>query len=264
MSQTNFILRPFLQASSPPNRLPGVPVARRTWRRWLVSTALISADLGGGFVVMQTTGTLTRASFAIGAWAPLVLVLIYGGLGLYGGFGPCPYERLRLRAQGIGLLILSDCAIGIVAGRMPRAACVALMCPSLLLVGQYLEAYARTILIRRELWGGAAVFVGAGEHSGKLARYLQHHPEFGLRPAGFVRVAQEDTHWMPQCLPALGGIADLEHRASWIEVLIFRSAADTAALSPALWRHLEAKQLVMVGDSDDLPSLGSRPEALAA
>jgi lipopolysaccharide/colanic/teichoic acid biosynthesis glycosyltransferase len=261
VSDANF-LHPALEAARPPGRLPHITVAPRIRRRCFVAGALIAADLGAGFAVIQTVGMLTGTGFTVEAWMIPALIAIYWTLGLYNGFGPSPYERLGVRVQGIGLLIIAYCALGILAGRMPHAGFIALACPGLFMAGHYSEACVRSFLIRRQLWGGTAVFVGAGKRSGLLARHLQRYPEFGLRPAGFVHVTQDDTDPMPRFLPALGGVADLENMASWVEVLIFRSAADTAALSPSLWRRLDARHLVVVGESDELPSLWLKTRSL--
>jgi Undecaprenyl-phosphate galactose phosphotransferase WbaP len=207
-------------------------------------------------------GLFTGATFKIGIGALPALVLTFWALGLYEGLGPCPYERLRLRVQGILLLGLADFVTNVMVGGIPRPGFLALACTLLLVAGYYLEIYVRTILIRRALWGGAVVFVGADRHRGQLARYLRDHPEFGLCPVGFVCIVQEGADEMPAGLPALGGISALEQLASWVEVLVFRSAADMASLSPTLRRRLDARQMVMVGDSHDLPSLWLRTRSL--
>jgi Undecaprenyl-phosphate galactose phosphotransferase WbaP len=256
------VLQPALEAAHPTATLTRTSIALRIRRRYLVALALVCADLGTGLAVVPAIGMLTRVGFTLGAWTIPALILVYWALGLYNGFGPSPYERLGLRVQGIGLLMIADCTLGIVASGPLHAGFIVLACPALLMVGHYSEACVRIYLIRKELWGGAAVFVGAGAHSGRLAQYLQQYPEFGLRPAGFVRVAQEDTGQMPWFLPALGGIADIEKLGPWVEVLVFRSAADTAALSPSLWRCLDARHLVLVGESDDLPSLWLKTRSL--
>jgi Undecaprenyl-phosphate galactose phosphotransferase WbaP len=261
MVDANLPLPPPLEAARAAGRVPGISAASPMQRRLLVAATLVGADLVSGLAAAQIAGIVTGATFKIGMGALPALIVVYWALGLYGGFGPLPYERLRLRAQGIGLLGLADFVTNIMVSGVPRPGFLALACVLLLVVGYYLEIYARTVLIRRGMWGGTAMVVGAGRGAGQLARYLQAHPECGLRPVGFVCTAQEDKGQMPPSLPALGGIADLEHLVP-SEVLLYRSAECIAAVSPSLRRRLNAKQMVMVGDSDGLPSLWLRTRSL--
>ena len=258
MIEINFIRPPTLNAARAAGKLSAFAGASRTRRRSLVAATLIGADLGSGFVAARLAYLFTGTTFTIGMGAMPVLVLLFWFLDLYGGFGPCPYERLRLRVQGIILFGLADFATNIMVGGAPRPGFLALVCTLLLVAGYYVEIYARAILIRYHLWGGAAVFVGAGPQCGQLALYLREHPEFGLRPVGFVRTTQEGADRMPASVPALGEAEALKQFAPWIELLVFHSAADMAALSPALLRYLNARQMVMVGGSDNLPSLWLR------
>jgi Undecaprenyl-phosphate galactose phosphotransferase WbaP len=262
MSETGLLHPPAPRAPFHPGRLAWTAVPPRLRRRCLVAAVLMGADLASGYAGVESLGVLIRSGFNMGMWALPVLVAGYGALGLYEGLGPCPFERLRLRARGIALLIVADTAIGFIMGQEVPAAFVVFGALGLLLVGHYVEVCARTILIRRGIWGGTLVFVGISKASAQLAGFLQAHPEFGLRPIGSVQVGQEDTEQMPPSLPSLGMVADLERLASWIEVLVFRSATEALLLNPRLARRLHTKQLVMIGDPHDFPSLWLRTRSI--
>jgi Undecaprenyl-phosphate galactose phosphotransferase WbaP len=262
MGETDFVLPLASRLLRYTKTFPYVSVAPRTRRRCLVALTLAGTDLLAGLVAVHIAGRLAETRFTIGIAGVPVLILVYWALGLYEGFGPCPFERLRLRAQGIVLFAAADCATGIVAGASLRLGFLVPACLLLLIIGYYMEICARTVLIRHGLWGGATIFVGCGSDRRQLAQYLQQHPEFGLCPIGFIRMAQESPDQMPPSLPMLGGVADLEQLASRIEVLVFGSAADTVVLSPALRRRLDARQLVMVGEPHDVQSLWLRTRTL--
>jgi lipopolysaccharide/colanic/teichoic acid biosynthesis glycosyltransferase len=256
------ILLPSLKAPSPVTNRAAILIPPGTRRRLIVAAALVGSDLGSGLVAKHTAGVLIQDSFTLDAWTLPTLILVYWALGLYEGFGPCPFERLRLRAQGIMLLVVIDCASGFMAGGPLRLRFLAFAGVSLLLIGYYVEILARSALIQRGLWGGAVVFVGAGVRIGQLAKYLEKHPEFGLRPAGFVSTTQSGAAHMPSFLPELGRAAELEIVAPWAELLILASGADESVASPSIQRRQSARRLVMVGEPQDLPSLWLRTRSL--
>jgi lipopolysaccharide/colanic/teichoic acid biosynthesis glycosyltransferase len=263
MIEDNFVVpAAVLGASRSVGQHPYISVAPRIRRRCLVGFSLAAADLLAGLIAVQMTAGLTGARFSVGSAAIPVLCAIYWVLGLYEGFGPCPYERVRLRVQGISLLAIAAFAGRAAVAPPLRPGSLVLACLLLVLIGYYMEVFTRTALIRHRLWGGATVFVGCGADRIRLARFLQEHPAFGLCPIGFVRTDQESADPMPASLPVLGGIADLAALAPVVEVLVFASAADTALVSPAPSRNLAAKHLVMVGESQDVPSLWLRTRTL--
>ena len=215
-----------LEARPPVGKFPYISVAPRIRRRSLVGFSLALADLLAGLIAVQIAAGLTGARLSVGIAAIPVLCAIYWVLGLYEGFGPCPYERVRLRVQGIALLAIAAFAGRAAVAPPLRPGSLVLACLLLLLIGYYMEVFTRTALIRHGLWGGATVFVGCGADKVRLARFLQEHPAFGLCPIEFsVRTGQESADPMPALLPVLGGIADLAALAPVVEVLVFASAA---------------------------------------
>lgn len=262
MAVAESILQPKLMPVEAAVLLAGSPATSGARRRALVGVTLVGADLASGYAATQLSRLITGATFVVGSAALPALIVVFWVAGLYDGFGPCPYGRLRLRVQGILLLGVVDFATNVMVAGAPRPGFLVLTCVLLLLCGYYVELYARTVLIRHGLWGAGAVFVGAAPHTFQLARYLLGHPEFGLRPLGFVDDEEKGNLSLPAGLVALGPVAILENIMPKVEVLVYRSAAEVAAVSPGLRRSLNARQIIMIGDSYDLPSLWLRTRSL--
>jgi lipopolysaccharide/colanic/teichoic acid biosynthesis glycosyltransferase len=189
---------------------------------------------------------MTTPDARFGAVLVVVATLLYASLGLYKGIGPSPCERLRLRASAVLLLATFICTSRIAIGDYELVPFIAFSCLLLLVIGYYAEAVARIFLIWRDVWAAPAVFVGCAQASRRLARFLTQHPEFGIKPVGGVYTLGEDNGPGGWPLPALSEI-DLETVASPVEILVFGSAEDAAALGLDWRRRLNATELLIAG-----------------
>jgi Undecaprenyl-phosphate galactose phosphotransferase WbaP len=166
------------------------------------------------------------------------VVLAFFVVGLYTGSGPGPYERFRQRTIGTaGLIAISTIAtlpeknvIDFAIVQFVNAAC-------LLLIGHYIEATTRGMLIYMDLWGASTVLVGAADDCRKLAHLLARKPDLGLRPIGLIRTADaSDSKGGPFPLPVIGTTTDFGtiRLRTEIEVAIFATARELAAV-PRDW-----------------------------
>ncbi len=243
-------------------------LSRGQRRRLGVALALSSTD---ALVALATAGAAERlgghavfegASGGLGLlMVPAVAGPIYGLLGLYGGYGPSPAERLRLRSWGGGVLAVIATLLAVGSGAGPaRLFGIATTALVLVLVGFYAEVAVRGFLIRRGLWGAATAIVGHGADGLALAGALRAQPEFGFNPVGFIgrdtdAPGPADATGLPTGLPTLGTLetaGQLRHR---IEVAIFCSNADFAANEIAHPGPLPFSRVVVAQDAQALQSL---------
>jgi Undecaprenyl-phosphate galactose phosphotransferase WbaP len=218
----------------------GFGLVRRR-RKSIVMASLVSGDLAAAFAAGYCTSLLARAA---GLPAPehlevtvLLVVFAFFVVGLYTGSGPGPYQRFRQRALGIGAVVavwsIATIAhdgggklLDFIAVQTVYAAC-------LLVVGHYVEAVSRTLLMHFDLWGASTVLVGTSGQCRDLAQLLTRKSELGLTPIGLIRTADDDassTGLFP--LPLIGTTADfasIKPRAE-IEVAIFATATGFAAI----------------------------------
>ena len=208
------------------------------YRKPVVVASLVCGDLAAALAAILCTHLLIRMT-GLPSPAPRrvtasFVVLAFFVVGLYTGFGPGPYERFRQRTIGIaGLIAISTIAtlpernvIDFVIVQFANAAC-------LLLIGHYIEATTRGLLIYIGLWGAPTVLVGAADDCRKLAHLLARKPDLGLKPTGLIRTANaSNSKGGPFPLPVIGTTTDLGNiwlRAE-IEVAIFATINDLAAV----------------------------------
>jgi Undecaprenyl-phosphate galactose phosphotransferase WbaP len=208
------------------------------YRKSIVVASLICGDLVAALVAISCTHLLIRMT-GLQSAAPrhvtaLLVVLAFFYVGLYTGSGPGPYERFRQRMIGIaGFIAISSVATlpkrnvaDFMIAQFANAAC-------LLLIGHYIEATTRGLLIYIDLWGASTVLVGAADDCRKLAHLLARNREFGLKPIGLIRTADaSDSKGGLFPLPVIGTTADLGNirRRTEIEVAIFATASELAAV----------------------------------
>ncbi|OKO82278.1 hypothetical protein AC630_13255 [Bradyrhizobium sp. AS23.2] len=211
----------------------------RRYRKSIVMASLICGDLAAAFVAISGIQLLIRmiglpwqAPQRIGG---LLVVLAFFVVGLYSGSGPGPYERFRQRTIGLAAFIV----IWIIA-TLPERDVIdfiivqAAMAACLLLVGHYIEAATRALLIHLDLWSAPTVLVGAADRCRELAQLLARKPELGLKPVGWIGTTEDDSSkGSPFPLPIIGTTADLERirPCAEVEVAIFMTASELAAVA---------------------------------
>src|SRR5262249_8353515 len=147
------------------------------YRRPIVMAALMCSDLAATLIAISCTHWLLRMT-GLRSPAPRhltasLVVLAFLAAGLYTGSGPGPYGRFRLRTIGIaGFVAISTIAmlpeqkvVEFLFAQLANAAC-------LLLIGHYIEATSRGLLIHLDLWGASTVLVGTVDDCRELAHVL--------------------------------------------------------------------------------------------
>ena len=223
-----------------------------------LGAGLYSAARGGG-----------TFSFGFGpelAAMALTLPIGYGLLDLYRVHGQTPIERFPLRIKATCLLFAllvgwhyATQRILWPAGAAALTFAFAMVLP---LIG---ESMIRSILIRRKLWGVPAVVIGAGPTGQQVVRILQQMPELGLRPVGFFDDHNAGDHGAPalvENLPVLGSIADSVKYSRRIETAIVTTPADAQDTVDGVATQLGYRDIIVVPDLRELPTLWVRTRDL--
>lgn len=211
----------------------------RRYRKPIVMASLICGDLAAALAAISCIRLLTRMIGPpwqmpqhIGA---LLVVLAFFVVGLYSGSGPGPYERFRQRTVGLAAFVViwtiatlpERNALDFIIVQAATAAC-------LFLVGHYIEAVTRALLIHLDLWSAPTVLVGAASRCSELVQLLARKPELGLKPIGWIRTIDDDSSkGAPFPIPVIGTTADLDRirpRAE-VEVAIFTTAGGLTAVA---------------------------------
>jgi Undecaprenyl-phosphate galactose phosphotransferase WbaP len=259
MAEVGVILPP--PAASKRDRRGDAATAHR-FRRLAVAASLIFGDFVGAIAAVSLSRALTElAGFEPPDPKHLPVVLFILALfvaGLYSGAGPSPYERFRLRALAISAFVAIDLLIGLPAARLRDLLVAAVLSGvSLLIFGHYIEAVLRAVLIHVDLWGAPSVLVGCSDNSQNLARLLMRQRELGLTPIGFIATADDrpaQTAQLP--LPLIGTTTDPgRDRHPPVEVAIFSSAHELAAITSGPHAWMPSCQLLLVEDAHDIQSL---------
>jgi Undecaprenyl-phosphate galactose phosphotransferase WbaP len=219
----------------------------RAFRRPLVALFLISGDAIATLAAVSVTRALLEWAGTASAWRPIasiaLLMPLFFALGLYTRADWSPYQRFRSRILGVGSILALALAAAAPTGEpgplLLAAGCAAL---SVVLLGHYIEALARSLLIRFDLWGARTAIVGCDEDARKLATYLTRRPLLGLRPVGLIGTLDDgETQRSLLPLPLIGSLANPADIPHEIEAVIFTSEADintfaakSHALSPSL------------------------------
>jgi Undecaprenyl-phosphate galactose phosphotransferase WbaP len=126
------------------------------------------------------------------------------------------------------------------------------------------ENVARSILVRRGLWGMPAVVIGAGPSGQQVVRVLQQMPELGLRPIGFFDDRSHDPSWpaMVENLPVLGSIADSAGYSQRVQIAIVTTPAEAHETVDAIAMQLGYRDIIVVPDLRELPTLWVRTRDL--
>jgi Undecaprenyl-phosphate galactose phosphotransferase WbaP len=201
-------------------------------------------------------------AFAFGpqlALMALTLPLAYVLLDVYRVHGHAPIERFPLRIKTTCLLFALLVGWHYASQRIVWPAGAAALTFAFLVVLPLIgESIIRTILIRRKLWGVPAVVIGAGSTGQQVVRILQRMPELGLRPVGFFddhHAHDEGSPALVESLPVLGSIADSAKYSRRIETALVTTPANAHETVDAVATHLGYRDIIVVPDLRELPTL---------
>ena len=230
-------------------------------------TAQIAFYLGTELYAAATSAR--TAGFGFGpqfAAMALVVPVGYVVLDVYRIHGQAPIERFSLRIKATCLLFAMLVGWHYASQRMVwPAGAAALTFAFLLALPLVGQSITRTILIRRNLWGVPAIVIGAGSTGQQVVRILQKMPELGLRPIGFFDDNDAGNHGAPalvETLPVLGSIADSGKYSRRVDVAIVTTPAHAHESLDALAAQLGFRDMIVVPDLRELPTLGVRTRDL--
>jgi Undecaprenyl-phosphate galactose phosphotransferase WbaP len=196
----------------------------------------------------------------------LTLPIGYILLDVYRVHRQAPIERFPLRIKAtcllFALLVSWHYATESVLWPAGAAALTFVFAIALPLLG---ESITRTILIRRGLWGEPAVVIGAGPMGQQVVRVLQQMPELGLRPIGFFddhHVGDGGSPATIENVPVLGSIADSAKYSHRVETAIVTTPAAARETVDAVAVQLGYRDIVVVPDLRELPTLWVRTRDL--
>jgi Undecaprenyl-phosphate galactose phosphotransferase WbaP len=196
----------------------------------------------------------------------LSLPIAYWLLDVYRVHGQAPIERfpLRIKATGALFMLLFGWYYAVHGMLWPlgAAAPMFLLAVVLPLIG---ERIVRTVLIRLGLWGVPTVVIGAGPIGRQVVRILQRAPELGLRPVGFFDDRHADDDGSPAevlDLPVLGSIADSAKYSDRIETAIVTTPIEAQETVDAVAMQLGYRDIIVVPDLRELPTLWVRTRDL--
>lgn len=219
-----------------------------------LTTALGSAQLATLFVDFVLAGP--HGGGAVFFAAPLLLVVNWDR-GLYTGRGPSPIERLRLRT--LGILGFITAAYILAAPTVALGSLLLLLaCTSLvmLVLGYYIEAIVRRILLRQGLWGAPAALIGCNAASRGLAETLIAQPELGLRPVGFVDDHVDRDAAMGRLpIPIIGSLTDAAGLAAHVEVAIITAPNESTSIDFTHVGRVPFANVILAQDARDMQRL---------
>jgi Undecaprenyl-phosphate galactose phosphotransferase WbaP len=229
--------------------------------------ALAAFHLGAeSYLTVTGRASEAFASRPHAAVVALSLPFVYWLLDVYRVHGQAPIERfpLRIKATGVLFTALYGWSYATHGFLWPLGATVPMFLLAIVLplLG---ESIVRTGLIRLGLWGVPAVVIGAGPIGRQVVRILQQAPELGLRPVAFF-----DDHYASgarptmrvQDLPVLGSIVDSAKYSRLIETAIVTTPADAQEAVDAVTMQLGYRDIIIVPDLRELPTLWVRSRDL--
>lgn len=236
-------------------------------RRVAIIAALILCDVGAMLLGVALVALLApppgwHLSEQILQLGPAI-VLLHACIGLYGCWGPCPIERLRLRALaalGLGAAIIFLSSAWNSPSEMATIALAALL---LFIAGHYLEAVARHALMRGGVWGAPTVLIGSPSRCFQMARTLLADPKLGLQPVGIVTdFAGDEPAGAP--LPILCGLADAHRLADYAEVAIIAAAdlSEAEGTDAIRLSRLPFAHVIVAENTGGIPNVGMRTRNL--
>lgn len=259
-----------------PSRPAGLRAGIDPSNRIFTLTSLIAFDVVAIQVALQLAAELYRTLAGAGLDAPvldlrmaiaaLVLPAGYWLLDVYRVHGRAPMERFprRIKATCLLLALLAGWHYSTEGAHWPFAAMglASVLALVLSLVG---ESIVRAVLIRAGRWGVPAVVIGAGPTARHLVRILKARPELGIRPIGLF---DDQPDGQPPAaavedVPVLGSIADSAKYSRHIETAIVTTPLGTSETVGAIAMQLGYRDIVVVPDLRDLPTLWVRTSDLS-
>jgi len=243
--------------------IPAAPDALRTGRdghvHRLPLVRVLADRLSGVTVLLVTVDVLAFAAAALVAGLGLQWTVVTAGVLLGCRAGTRLYRRrlwlswfhelprsLATTAMGLGLLI----TVALVAGQLDGAAAV----PAMVLLFVAFNELPRAGVFHLGRWArrrygrcDRAIVVGATPVGADLVRTMLDHPEFGLRPVGFIDpVPPADASGLPAPL-FTDDLADVivRHRVGTV-VLAFTSAHDSQVIDTTITAHRLGCTLLIV------------------
>ena len=195
---------------------------------------------------------------ALGA---LVFPIGYALLGVYRVHGRAPIERFpaRIKATCLLFILLAGWHYSNDGAHWPLgAAGVAFLLAVALPLAA--ESLVRRMLLRMGLWGVPAVVIGIGPTGRQVIRVLRAMPELGLRPVAMFDDADgtERSPAMVEGVPVLGPIAESARYAGEIETAIVTTSACASENVGAIAMQLGYRDIIVIPDLGDLPTLWVR------
>jgi Undecaprenyl-phosphate galactose phosphotransferase WbaP len=245
--------------------------------RLIMSLSLILVDAVAAQIAFYFGAELYSAAFGEGtisfgfgpelAAMALMLPIGYALLDVYRFHGQTPIERFPSRIKATCLLFTLLVGWHYASQRILWPAGAAALTFSFAIVMPLIgESIIRSILIRYKLWGVPAVVIGAGPTGQRVVRILQQMPELGLRPVGFFddhkASNEEGRAALVENLPVLGSIADSVKYSRRIETAIVTTPADAQERVDALATQLGYRDIIVVPDLRELPTLWVRTRDL--
>ena len=222
--------------------------------------------LGPQFYHLLTGGWFTPPSFdAQMALGVFLFPIGYALLGVYRVQGRAPIERFSSRVKVTCLLLAllagwhySNNGAHWPLGTVGLAFLLAVALPLAA------ESLVRTILLCAGLWGVPAAVIGTGPTGRQVVRILRTMPEFGLRPVAVFDDADgtEPSPATVEGVPVLGSIAESARYGSGIETAIVTTSACARENVGAVLMQLGYRNIIVVPDLGDLPTLWVRTSDL--
>jgi Undecaprenyl-phosphate galactose phosphotransferase WbaP len=135
----------------------------------------------------------------------------------------------------------------------------------LLLIGHYIEAMSRGLLIHIDLWGAPTVLVGAADDCLKLAHLLARKPDLGLKPIGLIKTADaNNSKGGPFPLPVIGTTTDFGNvrLRTEIEIAIFATTSDLAAVQRDCSAFAPSCRFMLLEDIHNIQGLWTRTRSV--
>ena len=229
--------------------------------------------------LIAADGLAAQAAFRLGTWLlavlgggggsashPIDLLLSSGALalpigyyllGVYSAHERAPIEQFPLRIKATCLLfgLLLVWGFSIRGLHWPEGAVVVPAFLVMLVLSPLAEDFVRGLLIRLGLWGVPAVVIGAGPLGQQVVRALQQMPELGLRPVAFFDDSHPEPDTAQQGVPVLGSIADSALYSDRIHTAIVTTPAAPQETIGAVTMRLGYRDIIVVPDLRDLPTL---------
>jgi Undecaprenyl-phosphate galactose phosphotransferase WbaP len=228
-------------------------------------SAQVAFFLGAALYSRLASPAVFEFSYQLSLMA-LSLPIGYVLLDVYRVDGQAAIERFPLRIKTtcllFALLVAWHYASHYLVWPAGAAALTFVLMLVLTLVG---ESIIRLMLVRWGLWGVPTVVIGVGPTGQQVVRILRQLPELGLRPVGVFDDCFSRGSPLPAfvaSVPVLGSIADSVKYSRHIETAVVTTPAKAEATVDAIASQLSYRNIIVVPDLRDLPTLWVRTRDL--